>query len=80
MVRGRAGGTTPEQAKRKADAYFLRKYAGLTYRRIANVLGVSTTRATQLSNPQRSVWNSSGQYEVRDPFAFTVCHPNKSCL
>jgi DNA-directed RNA polymerase sigma subunit (sigma70/sigma32) len=68
IVRGRSAIASYEVAKRQADIYFLRKYAGLTLSKLAAMQGVSPERVRQIGNRRLQSFN------------FTICHPKKSCM
>jgi hypothetical protein len=69
IVRGRGAAISHATAKRIADVFFLRKYAGLSYGDLARLYKVSRTRARQIAHLQ-------GARHHR----FTICHPKKSCM
>jgi hypothetical protein len=56
--------------KRIADIYFLRKYAGWTYRQLAEWFHISRQRAQQISSRPTS----------SRKLKFSICHPKKSCM
>lgn len=70
IVRGRYIGVSHETAKRIADAFFLRKYAGLSYSAIGKLQGRSRQRVKQIVDRKNRPAEMS----------FTICHPNKSCM